>query len=104
MHYVIEEAAEAEDRLESLRNSRHQGPLPVYWNWNLVPDVSRYQVIVTQEDFGVEMTVDLLAPINGLQVPPTFLKPGIEYQIEVLAILPNGNRAITESSFTTKSL
>jgi hypothetical protein len=70
--------------------------------WERIPGVRRYQVIVEQEDLGVMLTVDLRGAANtSLLVPPTFLRPDTEYKAEVLAILANGNRTITESTFRT---
>jgi hypothetical protein len=38
-----------------------------------------------------------------VRVPRTFLEPGTEYKIEVLAIEPGRNQTITESFFCTAS-
>lgn len=70
-------------------------------DWDPVPGADVYQVIVENDDLGVGMTVDLLGSTTSLQVPPTFLEPGREYKVEVLAIAGNGNRTITEGTFNT---
>ncbi len=71
-------------------------------NWNPIPGIASYQVIVENADLGVTMIVDLKPPVTSLQVPSAFLRPNTAYQAEVLAIASNGNRTITEGRFVTK--
>lgn len=42
------------------------------------------------------------AAVTSLTKPPEFLRPGIEYKSEVLAIEVGGNQATTEGAFTTQ--
>lgn len=62
--------------------------------------MASFQVIVSQEQLGVMMTVDLPASGRRLRVPPEFLRGNREYKFEVLAIAASGNRTITERGFT----
>lgn len=70
--------------------------------WRPISGIAGYQVIVANADLGVEMTVDVKPPVTHLQVPPTFLAAGTEYDVEVLAIATNGNKTITQGSFMTR--
>jgi hypothetical protein len=69
--------------------------------WRAIDGIAGYQVIVADEDLGVEMAVDLRPSVTSLKVPPEFLQPGTEYKVEVLAIATNGNKTITEGTFVT---
>jgi hypothetical protein len=70
--------------------------------WRPIPGLAAFQLIVENEDLGVTMTIDLKPSVTRLRVPPAFLEPGTEYQAEVLAIAPNGNRTIAEGTFVTR--
>ena len=70
--------------------------------WDAVAGAVAYEVIVENEDLGVEMSVRVPASVRSLQVPPTFLTPNTEYDVEVLAISANGNKTISESNFMTR--
>lgn len=69
--------------------------------WNPIPGIVAFQVIVENETLGVVMTVDVKPPVTSLQVPPTFMQPNTEYKAEILAIGANGNRTIAEGKFVT---
>ncbi|MGH7493701.1 MAG: fibronectin type III domain-containing protein [bacterium] len=69
--------------------------------WNPIPGVSGYEVIVTNSDIGVSMELNVVASVTSLHVPPTFLQPNTKYVVEVLSIAPNGNKNITQGSFST---
>lgn len=71
--------------------------------------ITGYEVIVTkvnhddpngfsQPIFDVHVPPDR----NSLTVSNEFLKPGTEYELEVLALEVSGNQTITSSSFTTE--
>lgn len=66
-----------------------------------------YQVIVVQPDTGLAslpaVTLDVMLPptATSLVVPPGFLRPGTEYEWEVLAVERGGNQTISSSTFTT---
>lgn len=70
-------------------------------SWGAVAGVAGYQVIVEQDDLGVSLAVDVPASTTSLSVPPQFLQADTTYALEVVAIAPNGNRSIRESTFTT---
>jgi len=78
-------------------------PLPVVMAWNDVTtsiegkplDVVRYEVIVGEDIFDVHLEGTMVT------VPAGLLKPGTEYQFEVLAIEAGGNQTITESCLVT---
>jgi hypothetical protein len=69
--------------------------------WRHPGGMASFQVIVSQEQLGVMMTVDLPASARRLRVPPEFLRANREYKFEVLAIAASGNRTITERTFST---
>lgn len=71
-------------------------------HWRPIAGIAAYQVIVANTDLGVEMVADVKPPGTRLTVPPEFLQPDTEYDVEVLAIAANGNKTITQSSFATK--
>jgi hypothetical protein len=66
-------------------------------------DISGYQVIVELPEPLRVFSVDLPASVTSVTVPPEFLKPGMKYKFEVLAIAKGGgrNQTITESTFGT---
>jgi hypothetical protein len=71
--------------------------------WKPIPDLARFEIIVENEDVGLEMTVPLSADATTLHVPPEFLDPDTDYKVEVIAIAENGNKTIAEREFTTGS-
>ena len=72
-------------------------------------DITGYEVIVTKEQkkddphgFSKPIyDVHLPPDRNSLSVPPEFLEPGTEYELEVLALEKSGNQTISVSFFTT---
>jgi hypothetical protein len=71
----------------------------VVWN---APGAGRVQIIIENEELGHFFDVIVSDASGSLDVPPQFLQPGVEYDIEVLAISENGNRTIAESNFETQ--
>jgi hypothetical protein len=69
--------------------------------WEVIPGIAGFEVIVENEDVGAEMSVPLPAGATSLHVPREFLDPETEYKVEVLAIARNGNKTITERVFFT---
>jgi hypothetical protein len=69
--------------------------------WQAIPGIAGFEVIVENEDAGAEMTVPLPATTTRLHVPEEFLDPGTGYKVEVLAIAENGNKTIAEREFVT---
>ena len=61
-----------------------------------------YQVIVTKEDPLRIYSVDVPAEITRITVPPEFLEPGTEYELEVLAIEESDNQTISIIFFETE--
>jgi hypothetical protein len=72
-------------------------------------DITGYQVIVTKEQkkddphgFSKPIyDVHLPPDRNSLAVPPEFLEPHTEYELEVLALEKSGNQTISVSFFST---
>jgi hypothetical protein len=66
-----------------------------------------YQVLVVQPETGLTalptVTLDVTMPptATSLVVPQGFLRPGTEYEWEVLAIERGGNQTLSSSSFET---
>jgi len=71
--------------------------------WEVIPGIAGFEVIVENEDVGAEMNVPLPATATRLHVPEEFLDPGTQYRVEVLAIGENGNKTIAEREFVTGS-
>jgi hypothetical protein len=69
--------------------------------WQAIPGIAGFEVIVENEDVGAEMTVPLSASTTRLHVPEEFLDPDTGYKVEVLAIGENGNKTISEREFVT---
>jgi hypothetical protein len=76
-------------------------PDDVVIEWEPIPGMDRFQVIVESDANGLVMEVSVSPQTTSLHVPPTFLVPNTEYKAEVLAISPDGNRTITEGTFVT---
>jgi len=72
--------------------------LVVMWD---APGAERVQIIIENEDLGHFFDVIVSDATGMLDVPPQFLQPGTEYDIEILAISENGNRTIVEANFET---
>lgn len=66
-----------------------------------------YEVIVVQPETGLRalptVTLDVTMPptATSLSVPAGFLRPGTEYEWEVLAIERGGNQTLSSAAFTT---
>jgi len=69
--------------------------------WN-APGAERVEVILENADLGHLFDVTVAGTITSLNVPPQFLRRGVEYKIEILAIAENGNRTIVEGTFVTR--
>ncbi|HEY9412885.1 MAG TPA: hypothetical protein VIP77_25145 [Jiangellaceae bacterium] len=70
-------------------------------------EIIAYQVLVVEPETGVvalpKVALDVMMQpsATSLEVPPGFLKPGTEYEWEVLAIEAGGNQTLSTSFFTT---
>jgi hypothetical protein len=66
-----------------------------------------YEVLVVHTDTGLkalpDVTLDVTMPpsATSLRVPPGFLRPGTDYEWQVLAIERGGNQTLSSSTFTT---
>jgi hypothetical protein len=72
-------------------------------------NITGYQVIVTKEQkddpHGFSRPIyDVHVPRsrNSLKIPPEFLQPGSEYELEVLALEKSGNQTINVRFFSTR--
>lgn len=90
-----------------------QDPANTVVRWRRVPPpggspIIGYQVLVVEPETGLrtlpKITLDVMMPpqANHMRVPRGFLKPGTEYEWEVLAIEAGGNQTLSSSTFTTK--
>lgn len=70
-------------------------------NWNAVPGADHYEIIVENEEAGLEFFVQLPGGATSVTIPSEFLEPGTLYKAEVLAVAENGNKTITEMVFST---
>lgn len=69
--------------------------------WVAIAGLAGYEVIVANEQTGLSMTVELGPAATRLRVPAEFMAPRSLYKVEILAIATNGNKTITEHTFTT---
>ncbi len=77
-------------------------PRDVVVEWN-APGAEQVELIIEQDELGHVLDITLSGSSKRLRVPPQFLRPGMEYKIEILSISENGNRTIAESTFRTSS-
>jgi hypothetical protein len=64
-------------------------------------EIAGYEVLVVQEEPVLRtFSADLPATATTVTVPIEFVQPGIEYKVEVIAVEANGNKTLTEHSFT----
>jgi hypothetical protein len=84
------------------RNGQVVDPLNTVVRWE-THGAEMVEVIIEQDDLGHVFDVTLSASTTRLTIPRQFLRRGREYKIEILAIAPNGNRTIAESTFKTQA-
>lgn len=60
-----------------------------------------YQVIVTGEDPERVCSIDLPANATSVEIPASFLEPGKEYELEILAVEESDNQTISLLFFET---
>jgi hypothetical protein len=60
-----------------------------------------YQVIVTRVDPLKVFSVDVKPDVTSMSVPPEFLEPGTEYELEILAVEESDNQTISLLFFNT---
>ncbi len=66
-------------------------------------EITSYQIIVTNDDdprFKYDVRVP--ADATSLSVPAEFFEPGVEYELEILAVEESGNQTISLLFFTTE--
>jgi hypothetical protein len=85
-----------------------QDPQETVVEWEAVPDppgsaIKAYQVVVTELIAVLpkrSFSVFVPASVTSVTVPPEYLRPGAEYEFEVLAIEEGGNQTLSASSFS----
>ena len=82
-------------------------PDEVVVEWETVPDppgsrISGYIVVVEKDEGFLEVfQVNLSRSATSVSVPAEFMRPGVAYKAEVLAVERSGNKTITEVEFET---
>jgi hypothetical protein len=69
--------------------------------WEEIPGAEAVQLAVEEEESSLALLVDLPGDATSFDVPANFLKPGILYTMDVIAIADNGNRTLSDVQFTT---
>jgi len=69
--------------------------------WEEIPDAEAVRLAVEEEESSIALVVDLPGDTTSFDVPATFLKPGILYTMDVIAIADNGNQTVSDVQFTT---
>jgi len=69
--------------------------------WQEIADADALRLAVEDENDGTALTVDLPGDATSFNVPGEFLKPGVLYTMDVIAISKTGNRTVTDVQFTT---
>ena len=64
-------------------------------------EIDGYQVIVEEEESGIEFSITLPADDTSVTAPKEFFEANTLYKFEILAIEESGNQTITESFFCT---
>jgi hypothetical protein len=70
--------------------------------WGPVPGVVLFEIIVSNEESGATLDIELPPSVTSLRVPKVFFEPEAEHKVEVLAISASGNKTISETVFFTK--
>jgi len=69
--------------------------------WQGIADADAIRLAVEVEEVGTTLAVDLPGDATSFNVPGEFLKPGLLYTMDVIAIAKSGNRTVTDVQFTT---
>lgn len=69
--------------------------------WALVPGAVGYRIGLEQGDTDT-LLARLPASASSFRVPPGMLEPGVPTGLEVIAVGANGNRTVSERTFTTR--
>ncbi|HEX6104747.1 MAG TPA: hypothetical protein VFZ26_04145 [Gemmatimonadales bacterium] len=66
------------------------------------PGAELVEIILESDELDDVLDVTLSGPGRRLRIPSQFLRPGVEYKIEVIAIAESGNRSLAESTFRVR--
>ena len=85
------------------------GAVTVMWNpvttqfgGGMLEGLVGYQVIVEQEEPVLRVfSADVTADVTSIVIPPSFMRSGVDYKFEVLAIEASGNQTFSEREFST---
>ena len=67
--------------------------------WESVDGAVAYVVELENDALELFLTATLSSAETCIEIPPSFLVPGLEFDIDVATVSPEGNRAISETSF-----
>ncbi|MCZ6585330.1 MAG: hypothetical protein O6930_04870 [Gammaproteobacteria bacterium] len=76
-------------------------PVTTQFGGGILEGLVGYQVIVEQEDPLRVFSADVTADVTSIVIPPSFMRPGVDYKFEVLAIEASGNQTLSEREFST---
>ena len=65
-------------------------------------EVDRYQVVVEQEELGLDFSVNLPPYVTELEIPAGFIALGEEFKFEILVREESGNQTAIESCFVVE--
>lgn len=77
------------------------GPISIAWNPGIGGEPVRFWVVEVETGEVQVLSAVLDVATTVLTIPAQLIKPGTEYEYEVIAVGENGNRTITEVSFMT---
>ncbi len=69
--------------------------------WEPVPGAVLYEVVFTNDESLLCMTVEVNPSVTSLPIPDELVEPNAEHIVEVTAIFENGNRSLTLVTFMT---
>jgi hypothetical protein len=71
--------------------------------WNTVAGADGgYEIIIEQDDTGANLRITRSADSTSFVIPDGFLESGLEYEIEMKAVIAEGNKTSASCQFTTK--
>ena len=92
----VEDSVVAPDAVTVMWN-----PVTTQFGGGMLEGLVGYQVIVEQEDPLRVFSADVTADVTSIVIPPSFMRPGVDYKFEVLAIEASGNQTLSEREFST---
>lgn len=69
--------------------------------WQEIAKADAVRLAIEDEGNGAALTVDLPGDATSFDVSGQFLKPGVLYTMDVIAIAATGNRTVADVQFTT---